>query len=226
MTKILLVEDDRLQNKSLSDYLKLYHYSVKSVYSGLEALNVLHEEDFDLIISDIMMPSLDGYSLATFIRDTNKNIPIIFTTAKGDISSKEAGYSIGIDDYMVKPINFKELLLRIEALLRRAKIENNKIIKIGDVTLNKEEHAAYIQGEEVQLTNREFDILFKLLSFPKKTFSRSALMDEFWAEESANSSRSVDIYITRLRTKFNKSNAFQISTIYGLGYKAIINDQN
>lgn len=168
------------------------------------------------------MPDIDGFEFAQTVRELNSDIPILFMTARDDFASKKKGYRIGIDDYLVKPVDLDELLLKIGALLRRAKIANEHELKIGSLTLNSDERSAVLNGEEIPLTAREFNILFKLLSYPKKTFTRSALMDEFWDIESNTSLRVVDVYITKLRDKFSDCGDFEIVTVHGLGYKAVI----
>ena len=177
---------------------------------------------FDLIISDIMMPGIDGYEFAKTVRELNQEIPILFMTARDDLASKQRGFRAGVDDYMVKPIELDELVLRIEALLRRAKIASSKKLTVGSLTMDAEEHTAYIGDDEVNLTVREFNLLYKLLSYPKKTFTRSQLMDEFWDVESSSSPRTVDVYMTKIRDKVSECDAFEIVTVHGLGYKAVI----
>ena len=175
-----------------------------------------------MIISDIMMPGIDGYEFAKTVRELDKEIPILFMTARDDFESKRKGFRAGIDDYMVKPIDLEEMLLRMEALLRRAKIANNKKIEIGSLKLDAEERTAYVGDEEVNLTVREFNLLYKLLSYPKKTFTRTQLMDEFWDAESGSGSRVVDVYMTKIRDKFSECKDFEIVTVHGLGYKAVL----
>ena len=169
-----------------------------------------------------MLPDISGYEFAKTIRATDKEIPILFITARDDFTSKQMGYEAGIDDYMVKPIDFDELFLRIGALLRRAKIASNRKLEIGSFVMDADEHTAYLNDEEISLTNREFSILYKLLSYPKKTFTRTQLMDEFWDAESGSGSRVVDVYMTKLRDKFSDCDSFEIVTVHGLGYKAVI----
>lgn len=177
---------------------------------------------FDLIISDIMMPEIDGFEFAKTVRELNQDIPILFMTARDDLSAKQKGFCVGIDDYMVKPIELDELILRIGALLRRAKIAANKKLIVGSFVMDTEEHMAYMNEEEVPLTAREFDLLYKLLSYPKKTFTRSQLMDEFWDVDTSSGSRTVDVYITKLRDKLSECYDFEIVTVRGLGYKAVL----
>ena len=177
---------------------------------------------FDIIISDIMMPGVDGFEFAENVRDVNKEIPILFMTARDDLASKQRGFRIGIDDYMVKPIQPDELILRIEALLRRAKIAQSKRLTVGSLVMDAEERSVTVDGKEIPLTVREFNILFKLLSYPKKTFTRSALMDEFWDADTASGPRTVDVYMTKLRGKLADCDDFEIVTVHGLGYKAVL----
>ena len=169
-----------------------------------------------------MMPKVNGFELAEAIRTTDKTTPIIFMTAKDDKPSKMLGYNIGIDEYVTKPFDMDILLMTIKAILRRAKIEAEKEIKVGNFTINSEERTATLNGEEIPLTLREFNILFKLLSYPKKTFSRSALMTEFWDYDSSATSRTVDVYMAKLREKTALCDGFEIVTVHGLGYKVVL----
>lgn len=222
MFKILVVEDDRDLNQTVCAYLNKNGYEAVGCLDANDAYNEMYGNMFDMIISDIMMPKIDGYEFAMTIREMNEDIPILFMTARDDFESKRKGFKVGVDDYMVKPIDLDELLLRIEALLRRAKIATNRKLTIGNTVLDVEEHSAYVGDEEVMLTVREFNILYKLLSYPKKTFTRSQLMDEFWDVESASGPRVVDVYMTKLRDKFRECEDFEIQTVHGLGYKAVI----
>lgn len=182
----------------------------------------MYHNRYDLIISDIMMPGIDGFEFATTVRDINRSIPILFMTARDDIGSKQKGFRAGIDDYMVKPIEMDELVLRVGALLRRANIANEKQLTVGGLIMDADAMTATVDGEEIPVTVREFNILYKLLSYPKHTFSRAQLMDEFWGIESETSLRSVDVYITKLRDKFSGCEDFKIVTVHGLGYKAVL----
>lgn len=222
MFKILLVEDDKDLNQTVCMFLNQNGYEAIGVYEANEAYDTMYGNMFDLIISDIMMPGIDGYEFAKTVRELDKEIPILFMTARDDFESKKKGFRAGIDDYMIKPIDLEELLLRIEALLRRSKIATNKKIEIGSLCLDAEEHTAYLNEEEIPLTVREFNLLYKLLSYPKKTFTRSQLMDEFWDADSASGSRVVDVYMTKLRDKFSECTDFEIVTVHGLGYKAVL----
>ncbi|MBO5372591.1 MAG: response regulator transcription factor [Lachnospiraceae bacterium] len=222
MFKLLVVEDDKDLNQTVCAYLNRNGYEAIGCLSANDAYNEMYGNLVDMIISDIMMPEIDGYEFAQTVREMNQDIPILFMTAREDFESKRKGFGVGIDDYMVKPIDLNELLLRIDALMRRAKIATNRKLTIGSTVLDAEEHSAYIGNEEIPLTVREFNILYKLLSYPKKTFTRSALMDEFWDVESASGPRVVDVYITKLRDKFKACEDFEITTVHGLGYKAVI----
>lgn len=222
MVKILVVEDDIQFNDIMQTILRQAGYAVLGAADPTKAYEALRTEQFDLILSDIMMPQVDGYQFAQEIRRTNPDIPILFITARDDIASKERGFNLGIDDYMVKPINFDELQLRIKALLRRAKITEDNVLTVGNLTLNNEAVSAVLAGQEVSVTVREFQILYKLLSYPDHAFSRAELMDEFWDLASDTSMRAVDVYITKLRDKFKAADGFTIKTVHGLGYKAVL----
>ena len=222
MIKILVAEDDKDLNRFVCSSLRNDGYDITSCYDGEEALDITERVKFDMVLTDIMMPKMDGFELAKSIRSFDKDIPIIFMTAKDDKPSKMFGYSIGIDDYVTKPFDMDVLLLKISAILRRAKIETEKQIRIGNFTMNTEEHTASVNGEEIALTVREFDILFKLLSYPKKTFTRSALMEEFWDYDSSATSRTVDVYMAKIREKTSSCDGFEILTVHGLGYKVVL----
>lgn len=222
MFKILVVEDDKDLNKTVCTYLNQHGYEAVGCLEANEAYNEMYGNVFDLIISDIMMPKIDGFEFAETVRSINREIPILFMTARDDFRSKQRGYGVGIDDYMVKPVDLDELLLKIGALLRRAKIASSKKIALNTLTLDAEERSAVLDGEDIPLTVREFDILYKLLSYPKKTFTRSQLMEEFWDADSSSGSRTVDVYITKLRDKFSECEDFEIVTVHGLGYKAVL----
>jgi DNA-binding response OmpR family regulator len=222
MIHILVVEDDVKLNQIVCTYLSGAGYLVTGCYTAAEAFDAMETTMFSLIVSDIMMSGMDGFAFAEAIRDADKAIPIIFLTAREDMTAKQKGYRIGIDDYLVKPVEMDELVLRVGALLRRANIASSKKLSIGTLSLDSDEHSAYLADEEIPLTVREFDILFKLLSYPKKTFTRTQLMDEFWGYETESSPRTVDVYITKLRDKFSTCPDFEIVTIHGLGYKAVL----
>ncbi len=222
MIKILIVEDDKELNSTLCKFLSMNGYEAAGCLDAQSAYDAMYGNRFDLIISDIMMPKTDGFEFAESVRNIDKDIPIVFMTAKDDIASKQRGYKLGIDDYLVKPVDFDELLLKLGAILRRANIADTKTLTVGSFSLNSETRTAVYGGEEIPLTVREFNLLYKLLSYPKKTFTRSQLMNEFWDIEANSSLRSVDVYMRKLREKFSNVEEFEIVTVHGLGYKAVI----
>lgn len=223
MFQVLVVEDDQELNRTVCAYLNQNGYQALGCLNANEAYDAMYGGTlFDLIISDIMMPGVDGFAFARTVRELNQEIPILFMTARDDFASKQRGFQAGIDDYMVKPIDLDELLLRMEALLRRARIASSKKLTVGGLTLDAEEHTAYLNGEEIPLTVREFNLIYKLLSYPKKTFTRSQLMDEFWDSTSTSGPRTVDVYMVKLREKFADCADFEIVTVHGLGYKAVL----
>lgn len=222
MVHILVVDDDKNLNQTVCTYLNDCGFDAKGVFSANEAYDVLYNNLYDFIISDIMMPQIDGFEFAEAVRQVNRNIPILFMSAKDDISSKRKGFLLGIDDYMVKPVELAELEMRVRALLRRSNIEMNRKLVVGNLELDADGMTATISGEEIPVTTREFNILYKLLSYPKKTFTRAQLMDEFWGIDSGTSLRAVDVYVTKLRDKFSACDGFEIKTVRGLGYKAVL----
>jgi len=219
---IMVVEDDFKLNRIVCASLDAHGYRSVGCLSANEAFDRMIDIKFDLIISDIMMPETDGLKLASLVREQNKNIPILFMSARDDISTKQKGFSIGIDDYIVKPFEMEELTLRVGALLRRANIQNEKKLTAGSLTMNADEMTAYLNGKEITLTVKEFQVLFKLLSNPKIAFTRNQLMDDIWGLETGTTPRSVDVYITSLRDKFAECKDFEIVTVYRLGYKAVL----
>jgi DNA-binding response OmpR family regulator len=222
MINILVVEDDVKLNQIVSTYLNDNGYSTKGCLNPREAYELMYNNLYDLIISDIMMPGIDGFEFAKTVREINETIPILFITARDDLSSKQKGFQLGIDDYMVKPVNMDELILRVGALLRRANIANEKRLSVGSLVMDANEITATVNDEEIPVTMREFNILYKLLSYPKHTLSRAQLMDEFWGIDSSTSLRAVDVYITKIRDKFSGCADFKIVTVHGLGYKAVL----
>lgn len=222
MFKILVVDDDKDLCKSVCTFLNGNGYDAVGCTSANDAIETFYENTFDIIISDIMMPDINGFEFAEGIRDFNKEIPILFMTARDDIESKRKGFRIGVDDYMTKPIDLDELILRIGALLRRAGIAAARKLEIGKFIMDADEHTAYLSGNEIPLTAREFSILYKLLSYPKKTFTRGNLMEEFWDADTETAPRAVDVYMTKLRSKLSECDDFEIKTVHGLGYKAVI----
>lgn len=222
MIKVLVVEDEAQLNQIVTAYLSMNGYQVKGCLNANDAYEAMYNESYDLIISDIMMPNIDGFEFARTVRKINPQIPILFMTARDDISAKQKGYQAGIDDYVVKPVELEELVLRIEALVRRANILNTKKLIVGELVLDADAMTATLAEKEVPLTVREFNILYKLLANPQHAYSRAQLMDEFWDLESNTSLRAVDVYITKLRDKFSDAKDFKIVTVHGLGYKAVL----
>lgn len=222
MVNILVVEDDSKLNQVVCTYLNDSGFRAKGCLSANDAYEEMYRNLYELIISDIMMPEIDGFTFAESIRRVNRQIPILFMSARDDLPSKQRGFRLGIDDYMVKPVDLEELLLRVRALLRRANIEMERKLTVGNLELDADAMTAEIAGEEIPVTTREFHILYKLLSYPNKTFSRAQLMDEFWGVDSETSLRAVDVYITKLRDKCSACDGFTIRTVRGLGYKAVL----
>lgn len=220
MRKILIVEDDKDLNPLIATYLKVSGFECDQAYDGVEGFDLFNSGSYDLILSDIMMPRMDGFALARKVREINEDIPFIFLSAKDDKLSKQVGYKIGVDDYITKPFDLDELILKITAILRRSVKVNE--ITIGNLKMNIDEHIATINNEEVYFSVREFNILYKLVTNPKKTFTRSALMDEFWDFDSSATSRTVDVYMAKIREKTQDCDGFEIQTIHGLGYKVIL----
>lgn len=224
MVNILIVEDDEKLNKLICTYLNDSGFKAKGCLGASEAYDEMYNNLYDLIISDIMMREIDGFEFAESVRAVNKHIPILFMSARDDLSAKQKGFRLGIDDYMVKPVELDELLLRVRALLRRANIDMERKIETGELILDADAMSALVRGEEIPVTTREFNILYKLLSYPNKTFSRSQLMDEFWGIDSETTLRAVDVYVTKLREKFSDCKGFKIVTVRGLGYKAVLDN--
>lgn len=221
MFNILVAEDDEKLNHLIKTALVKNGYNVYTTLNGAEAIEVFDSTYIDLVVSDIMMPVMDGYELARALRERNESIPILFVSAKDKYEDKQAGFKLGIDDYMVKPIDINELILRVAALLRRAQIANERRLVVGETVLDYDTMTVVSSGNTLILPQKEFNILFKLLSFPGKIFTRAQLMDEFWGLYSDSLERTVDVHITRLRDKFRGNGDFEIATVRGLGYKAI-----
>ncbi len=222
MINILVVDDDAELNRIVCIYLNDSGFQAKGCLNANDAYEEMYNNMYEMIMSDIMMPKIDGFEFARTVRQVNRTIPILFMSAKDDLSSKQKGFQLGIDDYMVKPIELGELLLRVRALLRRANIEMERKLTIGNLTLDADAMSATIEDEEITITTREFNIVYKLLSYPKKTFSRAQLMDEFWGIDTDTSLRAVDVYVTKLRDKFSGCDGFKIVTVRGIGYKAVL----
>ena len=220
--KLLLVDDQPELLDMVKGILEEEGYrNIQTASAVKEGLSLWRSWQPELAVLDVMLPDGDGFSLLTQARRFS-DIPVLFLTARGEDEDRCRGLGMGADDYMVKPVDLDELLLRIEALLRRSKIAHARRIEIGSLILDADEHTAYVNGEEVLLTVREFNIVYKLLSYPKKTFTRSQLMDEFWGVETDTSLRAVDVYVTKLRDKLSACDGFKIVTVRGLGYKVVL----
>lgn len=219
MVSILVVEDNKNLSILMSDRLEMEGYKVFQSENGERALEVLESNKIDLIITDIMMPTMDGYQLIDILRKSGYNMPVLMITAKESFEDKEKGFKLGTDDYMVKPININEMMLRVSALLRRSKIINKNILQIGDVILNSDTLTVDTGEEVVELPKKEFYLLYKLLSYPKKIFTRQQLLDDIWGMDTEVDERTVDSHIKKIRKKFSEREEFKIVTIRGLGYK-------
>lgn len=221
MFNILVVEDNADMRELFCTVLSDNGYNSIPAKDGMDALEIMDKEYIDLIIADIMMPVMDGYELTKSLRDANYDLPILIVTAKDQFEDMQKGFRAGSDDYMIKPINVKELLLRVEALLRRAKISSDKKITVGATVLDYDALTVTIDGVETILPQKEFYLLYKLLSYPNKIFTRQQLMDEIWGMDSETDERTVNTHINRLRDRFGCCNDFEIVTVRGLGYKAV-----
>ncbi len=221
MFHILVVDDDKNTRMFLRALLENAKYTVSVAKNGVEALEVLEKEHIDLAVLDIMMPKMDGYELTETLREAGNNLPILMVSAKQLPADKHKGFSVGTDDYITKPIDDEEFLYRIKALLRRAKIESERKILIGEVTLDYDSLTVTRAGEVQELPQKEFLLLYKLLSFPGKIFTRIQLMDEIWGQESDTGWETVTVHIGRLRKRFEDYPEFEIESVRGLGYKAV-----
>jgi Response regulators consisting of a CheY-like receiver domain and a winged-helix DNA-binding domain len=219
MFSVLVVEDDETINKMIGAKLKQENFKVFQVFDGEEALLVMDREHIDLIICDVMMPNMDGYELTRELRSVNNRIPILMVTAKSQMEDMERGFQAGTDDYMIKPIHLKEMILRVNALLRRAQIANERKLVIGNAVLEYDALTVTIEGEAFEMPPKEFYLLFKLLSNPNKIFTRLELMDEIWGMDTEIDDRTIDSHIKKLRRKFEQYSCFNIITIRGIGYK-------
>ena len=223
MITIMIVEDDemvRLLTKAKLSSL----YKILEAADGEEALELLDHNHADLLIVDIQMPNMNGYELVRSLRDTGDMTPVIMLTAMNTFAHKKEGFASGVDDYMIKPIDYEELIWRIEALLRRAKISNENRIVIGDFVMEQSTFSAQYHGENIPLTNKEFDLLYKFLSYPGTVFTKQQLMDEIWGYDSETEYDTIKTYISRLRNKFSACREFELISIRGLGYKAILHE--
>lgn len=225
MFRILVVEDDRNLQQLMKAFLEKASYEVNCASDGVHALDMLEQKQYDLVVTDLMMPEMDGYELSKQIKK-HTQIPIIMVTAKEELVDKKMGFSVGADDYIVKPIEFEELLLRISALLKRYKLASERVIEIGDTIVDYNSMTVTVKNvKTVELTKKEFQLLFKLLSSSGRIFTRSQLMDDIWGYESESEERTVDVHIRRIREKLDFVTDFELVTIRGLGYKAVRKDQ-
>ena len=223
MALIYVVEDDKNLKKLMVTYLKRNNYTVFEANNGLQALDIIDKQYIDLVISDVMMPEMDGFELLNELRTSNYEIPIMLITAKGDISDKKQGFILGADDYMVKPVDMEEMILRVSVLLKRVKSANKRKIVIGDLAIDYDQLSVTKHGKVYNLAQKEFYLLYKLISTPNTIFSRQELIEEIWGLESESEYRTVDVHIKRLREKLSDLNEFEIVTVRGAGYKVIIN---
>ncbi len=222
LVTILIVDDNEKIRKLMEIYLKREGYNVLHADNGEKALEVLYANTADLIVADIMMPEMDGYELTQSLRDANYIIPILMVTAKDTFPDKKKGFELGADDYLTKPVDMEELVLHVKALLRRSKISSDRQITVGNIVFDYESLEIRTPGETIELPKKEFYLLYKLLSYPKKIFTRQELMDDIWGLDSEADERTVDVHIKRLREKFAGYPEFEITTIRGLGYKGVL----
>jgi len=222
MPSILVAEDDIALNKLICTVLEKAGHYVISAKDGSEALIALDAKHIDLIVSDVMMPEMDGFELLEAIRYTDKKTPVLMVTARGSYNDKFKGFNLGVDDYMVKPIDINELILRVNAILRRSKIANERRLIIGDTILDSDSFTVTTNGEAVTLPQKEFLLLFKLLSYPEHVFTRFELMDEIWGYESESDEKTINVHISKLRSRYENNKDFSIETLRGIGYKAVL----
>jgi len=222
MIKILIIEDDTSLSQLYSIILKNAGFETWQAANGEEAWDILDRVSIDLVITDIMMPVMDGYEFVKLLRKENPVIPVLMITAKDDMPSKSKGFLLGTDDYMTKPIELDEMVLRVRALLRRANIYNEKKLVLNHTCLDYDALTVTCDGDEEMLPQKEFLLLFKLLSYPNKIFTRTQLMDDIWGPESDSDLQTIDVHINRLRRRFQENTDFEIVTVRGLGYKAVI----
>lgn len=221
MFKILIAEDDRELRQLFSHVLIKNGYSVKGVSDGQEALDALDGDFYDLIISDVMMPVMDGYEFVRLLRENSNNIPVLMITAKDAYDDMRRGFLSGTDDYMIKPVNVNEMVLRVQALLRRAQMINDRKTVIGDTFFEYDTFSVTVDGETETLPQKEFMLIYKMVSYPGQIFTRQQLMDEIWGYDSESDPHTVDVHIGRLRERFRDNKDFKIVTMRGVGYKVV-----
>ncbi len=221
MFNILVVEDDKNTRLLMEAVLKQYGYNPIPATDGEDALEIMDHKHVDLVLLDVMMPRMDGYEFAKILREGGSELPILMVTAKETPNDKKKGFIVGTDDYMVKPVDEEEMILRIAALLRRSKIVSEHRLCVGGTVLDYDKLTVLSGGNETVLPPKEFMLLYKLLSYPGKIFTRSTIMDEIWDLDSETDQHTVDVHINRLRDKFGENPDFEIVTVRGLGYKAV-----
>lgn len=222
MNKILVIEDNENLARIYQSILSKNYFDVFITSDGQQALDLLEKIHVDLIITDVMMPNMDGFEFASLMRDTGFEVPILMITALDSLEDKKRGFKLGIDDYMVKPIDLDEMVLRVEALLRRAKIAHTKQLTVNETILDQSSYNVMFNNQQLTLPQKEFQLLYKLLSYPDKIFTRQQLMDEIWGLDTDTDERTIDVHIKRLRDRFSDNRDFEIVTVRGLGYKAVI----
>lgn len=222
MPNILIVEDDAALNRLMQTVLARNQYAVYSAKNGEQALEQMDRVHIDLIVSDVMMPGMDGFALVDALRGAGYRLPILFVTARGAFDDKQRGFSLGVDDYMVKPIDINEMVLRVSALLRRSQIANERRMIVGATVLDADALSVSCGGETQSLPQKEFLLLFKLLSYPGRVFTRVEIMDEIWGYDSESDERTINVHVSKLRARFEGNPDFSIETVRGLGYKAVI----
>ena len=225
MLKLLLIEDDRPLNESICFFLSGEGFAVDGAFCAEDAFRKMESTKYDLVITDVMLPSVDGFEIARLLRLYDPQLPIILLTALDDYRSKEKGYAVGIDDYLTKPVELNELLWHINALLRRSGVTKQRQLKAGNLTMDTLSMTASCEGREIVLTVREFNLLYHFLSNPGEIFTRSRLMEKFWSDDSDSTLRSVDVYITKIREKTKACDGFEIVTVRGLGYKCLLREE-
>lgn len=221
MFDILVAEDDFKLNRIYCSALQDADFHTFAAYNGEEAMELIAEHPMDLVISDIMMPGMDGYTLTKQLRKEYPEMPILMISAKEGYADKRDGFLAGIDDYMVKPVDLNEMVLRVQALLRRAKIVTDRKLTVGNTVLRYDSYSAEFDGKTVEIPQKEFLVLYKLMSYPGRTFTRRQLMDEFWGWESDSEERTVDVHINRLRERLRDCRDLRIDTVRGLGYRGV-----
>lgn len=222
MNKILVIEDNENLARIYQSILSKNYFDVFITSDGQQALDLLEKIHVDLIITDVMMPNMDGFEFASLMRDAGFEVPILMITALDSLEDKKRGFKLGIDDYMVKPIDLDEMVLRVEALLRRAKIAHTKQLTVNETILDQSSYNVMFNNQQLTLPQKEFQLLYKLLSYPDKIFTRQQLMDEIWGLDTDTDERTIDVHIKRLRDRFSDNSDFEIVTVRGLGYKAVI----